>query len=823
MTNGPPRLLQPWGVIALALIVAVAFAIAYRWHRAKPGRAALHLDVAAVALLAFFTGGFFWRPLTESGVMMPAGGGDLASFYFPTYKYVSEQIKSGTIPLWNPHLFAGMPLAADIQSALFYPINLMIFLFVNVDYGVLEWALILHYFLAATFTYLFLRDIGLRRLGAFAGGIAFAFSGFMVAHFGHLPMVAVASWIPLALLCLRRALLTRSPSGWAWAIGAGLSITMSLLAGHAQIFAYGLMAAGLLWLYLLLGGGEPLTVRSITPWVLKGALALVIALGIGAVQLLPSLELSTQSVRASVSYEEASQFPNQPISMLNLFLPTVYGSSPTTYSFGEYQTTENWGYSGVITLVLAAAGLVLKRGRMVGFFAILVALALIIMVGDLSIVGGWIYKFVPGFNKLRDSGRALMLFGFGLAGLAAYGLDGLTAALSSRGIARRNAFWWLVGLSGALAIAAFGIMPALYKEILLNNGAEYGKMPGAINDMGMLIIWLGLLAGITWAAFRGRVQPQAAGAAMALLLILDLFSPNSQFNPTTQNLLAGFQNYDAIAQVRKLTQDRTTALPYRVNSDTDVQNIWQPSTAQISDLYDTGGAWNPLKLARYDELWTEAKKQPNSPLYDLTGALAEIASPAITHTGQPKWQLVQRYDGFNVNQDKNVMPRLFLVHDSRIEPDPAKQLEDIEKFYVDPRHSVLLESGTPTRSDLPGTAEAAASGKPTTESVRATRYTPNEVDIEVKANAPGWVVLTDAWYPGWQATMDNNQSVPIEPAFYAYRAVRVDAGTHTISMQFRPATWVWGRAVSLASIVITLLALAWLLARGRRLAKRDRV
>jgi hypothetical protein len=835
LIEGPPRLLQIWGVVALAVVAIIAFLLAYRWYRARPTRPHLHLDVAAISSLALLTGGFFWRPLTESGIYMPAGGGDLASFYFPTYSYVASQVKSGTMPLWNPHLFAGMPLAADVQTALFYPLNWILFLFVDVDYGGLEWLLIVHYWLASVFTYLFLRDLKLSRLASIAGGTAFAFCGFMVAHFGHLPMVPVATWIPLVLLALRRALITPSLMGWVWAILAGLFLTMSLLAGHVQIFAYGLMAAGLLWLYLFFTEGpwspadRPPTAddnSKLVNWVLKGALVLAIALAIGAVQLLPSLELSTQSVRASVSYEEASEFPAQPVSLLNLILPTIYGSNPTTYSFGIWQTTENWGYCGVVTLALAAAGLVLRRARMIGFFALLVVLALIIMAGDLTIVGGWIYKFVPGFNKLRDSGRALVLLGFGLAGLAAYGIDALVDALSLRvpSESRRTVFWWLVGLTGLLALAAFGIMPALYKDILTDPNGPYGKLATAINDLGMLLLWLGLLAGVCWAAYKGRIDHRLAGAAMLLLLVLDLFSPNSRFNPTTTNVLAGYQNFDAIGLVDKVTRDRATGIPLRVDSDTNVQDVWQPSTVTLPgvSLYDTGGAWNPLKLDRYDYLWGVAKLNPDSPLYDLTGASVQVAAPTITHENQSKWSLIERDPGFNVYQNKNALPRLFLVHESRIETDKAKLLDVIRRFDVDPRHTILLSSGTAIQSSQPGTAEPVlglrpiqASGQSPAEAVRATRYTPNAVDITVKATSPGWVVLTDAWYPGWQATLDN-KPVPIEPAYYAYRAVKVDTGDHMISLQFQPTTWVWGRVISLVAIVAAPAGLVALIILMRR-------
>src|SRR5688572_28063307 len=102
----------------IGIVAALSFYLAYRWHRRVRGRTRLHLDVAAIALLALLTGGFFWRPLTEGGVYMPAGGGDLASFYYPTYSYIARQVQGLNLPLWNPHVFSGMPLAADVQSGL---------------------------------------------------------------------------------------------------------------------------------------------------------------------------------------------------------------------------------------------------------------------------------------------------------------------------------------------------------------------------------------------------------------------------------------------------------------------------------------------------------------------------------------------------------------------------------------------------------------------------------------------------------------------------------------------------------------------------------
>jgi hypothetical protein len=414
---------------------------------------------------------------------------------------------------------------------------------------------------------------------------------------------------------------------------------------------------------------------------------------------------------------------------------------------------------------------------------------------------------------LRSSGRALVLLGLGLAGLAAYGTDSLLASLRIEAREKRYALWWLVGLSAVVAIALLFVMPLLFSNLLQLNGSQYGRLPFAINDLGMLIIWLGILAGIGWAAYRGRISQVVAGGTIVLLLVLDLFSPNANFNPTTDDLLAGYKNFDSYTLVYKFNPDPATKIPLRVDSDADAQNVWQPSTAllvssdQGAELYDTGGAFNPLKLKRYDYLWDVAKHNPDSPLYDLTGAHYRILAPGTVMTNTAKWRLAQRNTGFNIYENQNVMPRLYLVHDARVIPEGFESVEAVRGFNVNPRHSVILESGTPVQSNLPGTAEAPSGGGAPAESVVARHYSPEEVVLEVTATAPGWVVLTDAWYPGWEATVDG-KSVPVEIAYHAYRAVRVDLGHYTITMRFHPSSWAWGSLISLISLLAVLAALA---------------
>jgi hypothetical protein len=369
-------------------------------------------------------------------------------------------------------------------------------------------------------------------------------------------------------------------------------------------------------------------------------------------------------------------------------------------------------------------------------------------------------------------------------------------------------------------------MPLFYSQTLSLTGGQYGRLPQAINDLGMLILWVGALAGLGWAVWRGRLGVVALGVGVVGLLVLDLFSPNSLFNPTTDNLLKGYQDFGARSTAFKMTRDPKTGVPYRLDSDADALDVWQPSTSLLmsadaeSQMYDTGGAFNPLKLKRYDYLWTIAKGNFDSPLYDLLGARVRVVSASTTLTNTLKWSLLDDYKGFKLYEDKNALPRLYLVHDAIVEPDGFRTVERIRNFDVDPRHTVLLEGGTEVRSDSKGTAEATPE-EPSSESVVATRYLPQEVVIEVDAAEPGWVVLTDAWYPGWQATI-NGRAAEVAVAYHAFRAIRVDAGPQTIVMKFQPDVWVWGSLISFLVLIATVVALVALLVLGAREMKARR-
>ncbi len=150
-----------------------------------------------LGLLALAALGFFWRVVAGQN-WMPADGGDLVSFLFPTYRFAAATLHQGWWPLWNPALYGGAPHIGDIQAGFLYPPNLLLFLLKpDFPYVALQWLSIGHIWFAGAGMYLLLaRGLRVRRVAALTGALAFMFSDAFLVHFGNLNFNAVASWLP---------------------------------------------------------------------------------------------------------------------------------------------------------------------------------------------------------------------------------------------------------------------------------------------------------------------------------------------------------------------------------------------------------------------------------------------------------------------------------------------------------------------------------------------------------------------------------------------------------------------------------------------------
>ena len=159
--------------------------------------------------------------------------------------------------------------------------------------------------------------------------------------------------------------------------------------------------------------------------------------------------------------------------------------------------------------------------------------------------------------------------------------------------------------------------------------------------------------------------------------------------------------------------------------------------------------------------------------------------------------------GFRVVANDRALPRAFLVHSAErvTSADRAKARLGEASFKARVRDVVILEGHLP--GPLPDTGRQAPE-----ETVRARREGPHHTRVDVVANQAGVLVLTDNYYPGWEAflRLEDGREEPVEilPADLAFRGIYLPAGTHQVHFRYRPRSVLYGAALAGAILVLLL-------------------
>jgi len=135
----------------------------------------------------------------------------------------------------------------------------------------------------------------------------------------------------------------------------------------------------------------------------------------------------------------------------------------------------------------------------------------------------------------------------------------------------------------------------------------------------------------------------------------------------------------------------------------------------------------------------------------------------------------------------DALPRAYVVHHTRRIADDAQAIEAMADASFDPAQTAILASGT----------EIAAPASPS--SVTVTHYSPQAIRLDVTLSDPGYLVVSDTWYPGWEARVDG-VSTPIERANVHFRALYLSPGTHAVQFTYQPRLYSTGLGISLFSL-----------------------
>jgi hypothetical protein len=742
----------------------------------------------AVALFALASLVIRW-PWLAGSVTIPW---DAKAHFQPQIQFLAQSLADGQSPFWSPYVFSGQPQIADPQAMIFSPPFLVLALVSGAPgLWAVDATVLAAVFLGGCAMMLWFADRGWHWAGGLVAALAFSYGASMAWRIQHTGQVLSLAYLPLAMLCLERALARRSVG---YGAAAGL-VAACIVLGRDQValLAAYLLAALVLW--RLLASGAPLAAFRAS--ILPLSAAAVVALAAVAVPVTLTALLTAESNRPAIDLVGAGRGSLHPALLLTLVAPEVFGASgrmedywgPPSFAWPDTGIflAQNMGqlYLGAVPaiLLLAAAA----RGRLwaaeVRFFTVAAGVALLYALGWYTPVFRVLYATLPGVSLFRRPADATFIVGALGAILAGYGAHRLFADPRAP-LTRRVSLAVLVPIAAAFA-AAVGL------GVWLGRAARL-PWPLAVAVLSLA----GAAAALLLARRAVPRRPALAAAVLAAFTAADLAYNNGPGSATAQppavyDVLAPDTGNATIAALRaRIVRNGTR----RDRIELAGLGFHWPNASLTHRMENTLG-YNPLRLSLYSAatgagdhvaLPDQRRFSPLFPSYRST--LANLLGLRFIVTGVPietidaglkagDLPLVARTpDGF-IYENRAAMDRVLFATEA-IRADFGRMLREGAWPPADLRTTVLLEE------------EAGGSGPRPPGSARIVRYRNAEVVIEAASPAGGWVVLNDVWHPWWFAEIDGRPA-PVLRANVLFRAVAVPPGRHAVRFVFRPLAGAW--------------------------------
>ncbi len=232
--------------------------------------------------------------------------------------------------------------------------------------------------------------------------------------------------------------------------------------------------------------------------------------------------------------------------------------------------------------------------------------------------------------------------------------------------------------------------------------------------------------------------------------------------------------------------------------------------AQYADYMAVIQPQGDLPYNRIAPLYSTYPDALDSPLLDLLNVKYVVSEIEIDN---PKYEQVYQDVALRIYENLGVMPRAFtLPLDSTIVY-PEGEFAQAAATH-DPRQHVLLPLAPDPLADRPDFPGTPGTPGPATITV----YTPNEIWIDLQAEADSWLVLGDSYFPGWRAwvrPLGAGDDAEVEADLVLvdgnFRGLILDPGTWTIRMKYSPNAVKLGAFTSFMAGMLLIFALGvWL-------------
>jgi len=728
---------------------------------------------------------------------------DIVHYYYPSKHVLREIVLGGEFPHWNPYFAAGQPLAANPEHEVFYPLTWLI-LIPNFRVG-FHLLTLIHLYIAAFTMYALLRSMRMGAQSAFFGALSYATGGIALSYLNLLPYLFIAAWLPLTCLYARRFLLHRTWRDFAF---ASLFFGVELWIGEPSTILQTGILLGMYGLYRCVRD------RSAVPLLLV-ALISTAAFAVGAVQMIPTLDHASDSVRArGFAFDDVTNWSMPPVRVGELFHPNLLGHHELEGN-RRYWASQLYParrtpflisiYPGLLASVLAMAAL-FARLRGWGAAIGIGAFSVIVAMGSHTPLWRWLYD-VGVARSLRYPEKFILLAVFAVI---VFGARALQELLDGNARVRKAALITAAGVTAIAAIAAVVSRSSWYAPLF----AEFwqvraDRVPAllAASAGGWLVA--AARGGIVFLLIRNAARHALWLAVATVFVVLDLGMVLFEVVP---RIPVSFYD-DPPALTRHLPADRTQWRLFHHAELLKQRDVVRAYSADHPDRYWVSrNAMFPMIPAQY------GIRMALDSDYDLTALIptADFAQSAadlsylrrdwvdVAASMSNVWYRVVFRDPREAFEeargDRRILQPvgiLALPHYPRYSF--AERLEPIAD-----RKDFVRKLGTRRFSKntafVRGQAFPPAAGR-----VLRVRETANTARIDVETRGRAFLVISVTPHKYWRITIDGREA-PAVSTNIGYQGVVVPAeGRHVVEMQYRNPLIAAGAAISAAA----LLALAF--------------
>jgi hypothetical protein len=772
------------------------------------GRSGLLLSLLLLCLLECYLS---WPVLLRSRILYER---DLMSIWYPQAATFSRCFALGSWPLWDPWVGFGQSLiASDSQVA--YPFGWLRLALAPPDYYALF--VFSHFVLTGLGLLLFLRGLGLSTPSSFLGAASWMLAGPLVSLVNVWHHFASAAWMPWVLVAVLAVLQRPDLRRGAWLAAA---VALQLLAGSADMAT--LTCAVAVPFVVACSRGTPGRGERYRAFGLLAA-SWLLGLGMAAMFWIPTVSVAADSARSGLPEEMRTRWAMRPVHFLEIASPvplqdlpldpgqrrTLFGLAPRPFLKTVYLGL------GALAFVLAA---VVRGPAMAPRWPWLVSGTggILIAAGPHLPLYGVLLRLAPPLSMLRYPSKATIAVALSWSVLAALGAEALRHPEPAR------ARWWRPSLwalgAAVVALALLGSVLALAPQI------SRVLTDPRLQAIGVKLVISGLFALLAVAALLASAMQPAARVVAAAGAILDLAAAARGINRDAPRSLAAFRP-PVVDELQVSDHSRAYVYDYLLSPGDKSRRYLhrefpyvaagvgdQPFLHELAayeyaappraGLFGVEGSFDmdlrglqPRLLADLNAVLREVEGTSLHKKLLQIGAVSRVS--ALHQQGfedlEPVASLASLLpDRIRVFRVPGSRPRTYAVGRARFASGPD-EIRGLLSDSFDPATEVVVSGrGEP---DPPAPFEGRSA---------IVSFTPDRVALSAELSRPGWVVLVDAYDPGWRATVDG-ESATIRRANAAFRAVSVPAGRHRIEMVYRPDPVKWGLLVSAAASGVALL------------------